>query len=103
MACRWWLSAALFAVGFHVGLWALRLSVVRALLRRLSPAPGSGPSRETLNAGSLRFCVTGESAPAAEGQAPSRVTARLMTAQDAGYLMTARWLAECGAPRLILH
>ncbi len=59
-------GAALAAAGLAAGLAAagasLRLAPVRALLRRVAPAPGEGPSERSMDGGAFRCDLIGRSA-----------------------------------------
>lgn len=59
-------AAALTAAGFSAGMSAtqaaLRFAPVRALARRLAPAPGEGPSEDSMNRGGFRCELVGHGA-----------------------------------------
>lgn len=56
------LTAAGVSVGMSASQGALRLSPVRALARRLAPAPGEGPSEAQMDRGSFRCELVGHGA-----------------------------------------
>ena len=56
------LAAAALAAGLAAGGASLRLAPVRALARRLAPAPGEGPSEDSIRGGSYRCELLGTSA-----------------------------------------
>jgi short subunit dehydrogenase-like uncharacterized protein len=64
----------------------------RALLQRLLPAPGQGPSRAEQEAGHFRVRVVGEGT-GADG-APLSLTALVVGKRDPGYGQTAQMLGE---------
>ena len=59
-------AAALTAAGFSAGMSAtqaaLKFAPVRALARRLAPAPGEGPSEDSMNRGGFRCELVGHGA-----------------------------------------
>jgi short subunit dehydrogenase-like uncharacterized protein len=75
-------SLAVFALSFS-------LAPLRALLRRMLPAPGDGPSTEQMAQGHLRIRAVG--AGASTG---ALVEANLSFEDDPGYRETARMLSE---------
>src|SRR6185369_3101757 len=74
------------ATGAFLG--AAILPPTRALLERILPGPGEGPSRETRERGSFLIALRGTSA------AGTRVTGYVEGHQDPGYGATSRMLGE---------
>ena len=53
------MSAASLSFGMEASQAALRLSPVRRLARAMAPAPGQGPSEQSMNRGSFRCELVG--------------------------------------------
>lgn len=84
------LNATLMAAGMGVFAAAAMTGPTRALLRRLLPSPGQGPSEQERESGRFRLLVRGHGAdPAAP---PVHVT--VAGDRDPGYAMTSVMLAE---------
>ncbi|MGL4176052.1 MAG: saccharopine dehydrogenase family protein [Dermatophilaceae bacterium] len=81
-------GAGAMAVALGAGLAALSFAPTRALLDRVLPAPGEGPSEATMAAGRFRVDVTTE---ASDG---SRYRTTLAAPYDPGYLGTAVMLGQ---------
>ncbi|MGL5927490.1 MAG: saccharopine dehydrogenase family protein [Dermatophilaceae bacterium] len=82
------LGASAMAVALGVGLAGLSFAPTRALLDRVLPAPGDGPSEATMAAGRFRVDVTTE---ASDG---SRYRTIVAAPYDPGYLGTAVMLGQ---------
>ncbi len=85
-------ASALAVTGWKVGLGAmgalLSLSPGRALLRRLGPSPGEGPSEEVMDGGFVRARIR------AEGEDGTQVEGSMKAKGDPGNRVTAVLLCE---------
>ncbi|KZS88180.1 hypothetical protein SISNIDRAFT_460044 [Sistotremastrum niveocremeum HHB9708] len=85
------LGSFLFGMAFMSGLALVMLSPVRWLLKKLVPAPGEGPSEESMQEGWFKIInVASTSSLPQPVHAKSTVTAR----GDPGYLVTAVMISE---------
>jgi short subunit dehydrogenase-like uncharacterized protein len=93
---RRWLTAALGFVAQALALLAMALAPLRALLRRVLPAPGDGPDAAQRARSFFRYTVvaTTDAPRRAAGDAPRRVVVNV-TGGDPGYEETAKMISEC--------
>mgnify|MGYP003586856588 CR=1 FL=1 len=82
------LSAAGFSAGLSASQAALKFAPVRALARKLAPAPGEGPSEDSMNGGGFRCELVGH------GARGSVVRAKVAASGDPGNRATTAMLCE---------
>jgi short subunit dehydrogenase-like uncharacterized protein len=87
------LEATGLTVGLGVFLAAAAMPPTRALLERLLPAPGEGPSKEARDRGFFVTRLVGIGEPSAPGGAP-RLLATIRGKSDPGYGETAKMIGE---------
>lgn len=89
------LSAASLSFGMEASQAALRLSPVRRLARAMAPAPGQGPSEQSMNRGSFRCELVGT------GDAGAKVRVRVADQGDPGNRATTKMV--CTAALTLLQ
>lgn len=89
------LSAASLSFGMEASQAALRLSPVRRLARAVAPAPGQGPSEQSMNRGSFRCELVGT------GDAGAKVRVRVADQGDPGNRATTKMV--CTAALTLLQ
>lgn len=87
-----WSRAAAVSAGLAVGTLAMLLPPTRALLKRLAPAPGEGPSKEVRESGCFALRLVGRGVTASGGEI--KLEAEVSGPGDPGHTETAKMIAE---------